>query len=108
MKKVKKLLSALLLLGFVPIMGCSKVIWSEPEPEVKYVGTPAPVPEGTYRYCWEEPMMTYEENGPGLDKKGHWYVKHHQAVRVVRGGKWRPCKQVSSESQVAVERNEQR
>lgn len=53
------------------------------------------VPAGVVRYCWEEPMVEFEPNGPGVDAGGKWYNPYYLAVREVRMGKWRPCKPVS-------------
>lgn len=49
------------------------------------------IPKGVVRYCWEEPMVEFEPNGPGIDATGNWYNPHYLAVREVRMGKWRPC-----------------
>ena len=68
-----------------------------PKPEVIVVSRPAPVPEGAVRYCWEEPMVVDEKNGPGINDEGTWYHPAHTAVRSVRSGKWRPCRKVKSE-----------
>ena len=48
-------------------------------------------PPGVVRYCWEEPMVEFEPNGPGVDVDGHWYHPFYLAVREVRSGRWRPC-----------------
>ncbi len=50
------------------------------------------VPQGVVRYCWEEPMVEFEPNGPGVDASGKWYNPYYLAVREVRQGKWRPCR----------------
>ena len=55
------------------------------------VEKPAVVPPGVARYCWEEPIVHYEANRPGLDMEGHWYSPSYLAVREVRMGRWRPC-----------------
>ena len=83
---------------------CSKEPPLEPEvivinkTEVRSI--PAPVPEGVLRYCWEEPMVTVENNKAGLDRKGHWYQPAHQAVRKVRQGRWRPCRPGVSNAEI--------
>ena len=68
-------------------------------PETEYLTTevPARVPPGVVRYCWEEPIVQLEPNGPGLDAEGRWYHPSYLAVREVRQGKWRPCLAVPSE-----------
>lgn len=68
-------------------------------PETQYVSVehPARVPVGVVRYCWEEPMVEFEPNGPGLDAEGKWYRPSYLAVREVRQGRWRPCRPVPSE-----------
>ena len=57
----------------------------------------ATIPPGVVRYCWEEPIVALEQNGPGLDADGHWYHPHYTAVREVRQGRWRPCRTPKSE-----------
>lgn len=71
---------------------------SSSQPEVKLLAAPENPAAGVIRYCWEEPMVDFEENGPGLDSDGHWYVPSHVAVREVRAGRWRPCEEIKSES----------
>lgn len=58
---------------------------------------PARVPAGVERYCWEEPMVELEPTRPGIDSSGHWYHPSYLAVREVRQGRWRPCREVKSE-----------
>ena len=58
---------------------------------------PARIPSGTVRYCWEEPIVDFEANGPGVDIEGHFYHPSYLAVREVRQGRWRPCRPVPSE-----------
>lgn len=64
-----------------------------------YVGynSPAVIPPGVVRYCWEEPIVEFQENGPGLDSDKRWYNPSYTAVRMVKQGRWRPCKSVPSE-----------
>lgn len=52
---------------------------------------PSP-PAGIVRYCWEEPMVGLQKNGPGLNPEGTWYNPSYIAVREVRLGRWRPCR----------------
>ncbi len=84
------------------VIGCSPSAVSTSEPEVvdktQYVVAAAPVPPGVVRYCWEEPMVTKEPNGPGLNSEGTWYSPSYKAVRMVRGGKWRPCNETDGAS----------
>ena len=56
------------------------------------VGRPGRVPEGVVRYCWEEPIVDFESNGPGVDVEGKWYHPYYLAVREHRMGRWRPCR----------------
>ena len=69
------------------------------KPETRYVALeqPAPVPPGVVRYCWEEPMVQLEPNGPGVDTDNKWYHASYIAVREVKQGRWRPCRPVESE-----------
>lgn len=90
---VISLLAALLAFG-----ACSAEKLPEPREYVEQTPTrvsvgsqPAEVPPGVVRYCWEEPIVTFEQNGPGIDQEGHWYHPSYIAVRQVRSGKWRPC-----------------
>jgi hypothetical protein len=90
-----------LILGASAVLsGCAAK--EEPAPPVsvtRYVAIdqPAPVPPGVVRYCWEEPIVQFERNGPGLDVEGTWYHPFYIAVREVRQGRWRPCEPVKSE-----------
>ena len=68
-----------------------------PQTRFVVVDRAAPVPPGVIRYCWEEPMVDLEPNGPGLDDEARWYHPSYFAVREVREGKWRPCRAVPSE-----------
>ncbi|MCB0344390.1 MAG: hypothetical protein KDD66_04710 [Bdellovibrionales bacterium] len=79
-------------------IGCSSNELPEPREYVEAppakvsVGSkPAEVPPGVVRYCWEEPIVAFEQNGPGVDQEGNWYHPSYIAVRQVRSGKWRPC-----------------
>lgn len=58
---------------------------------------PARVPAGAERYCWEEPMVELEPTRPGIEPSGNFYHPSYLAVREVRQGRWRPCKEVKSE-----------
>jgi hypothetical protein len=63
---------------------------------VAFTSTPR-APEGVMRYCWEEPIVEFEKNGPGIDAENKWYHPAYVAVREVRSGKWRPCKPAEPE-----------
>jgi hypothetical protein len=54
------------------------------------------VAEGTEDYCWDEPKVKEEKNGPGVDQEGHWYHAPHVAVREVKMGRWKPCGDVKN------------
>ncbi len=80
--------------------GCGKSHFStSPEPQTVYVAydSAQPIPPGVVRYCWEEPVVEFQENGPGLDADKRWYVPSSVAVRMVKQGRWRPCSPVASE-----------
>ncbi|HQH26211.1 MAG TPA: hypothetical protein PLP17_02355 [Oligoflexia bacterium] len=81
------------------LSGCSKDTSGMVVPETRHVvfDRPAPIPPGAVRFCWEEPMVQYEPNGPGLDVEGRWYAPSYIAVRKVKDGRWRPCQPVLSE-----------
>ncbi|MCB0322084.1 MAG: hypothetical protein KDD69_00890 [Bdellovibrionales bacterium] len=68
-------------------------------PETRFVTVekPANVPPGVVRYCWEEPIVQFEPEGPGVDAEGRWYSPAYVAVREVRQGRWRPCRPMLSE-----------
>ena len=79
--------------------GCSSKKDKNFVPETRYVvvDRPAQIPPGVVRYCWEEPIVEMERNGPGVDLEGHWYHPFYIAVREVRQGRWRPCRPMESE-----------
>ena len=79
------------------ITGCAEKVGITPETQYIAFEEPARVPVGVVRYCWEEPMVQLEPNGPGLDEEERWYHPSYLAVREVRQGKWRPCRPVPSE-----------
>ncbi|MFN8391985.1 MAG: hypothetical protein U0136_16970 [Bdellovibrionota bacterium] len=89
-------LCATLALALCAGTGCAK---HRITPETQYLSEDhaARVPAGVVRYCWEEPMVQLEPNGPGVDAEGYWYHPSYLAVREVRQGKWRPCRPVPSE-----------
>lgn len=53
------------------------------------VETEGPIPPGTVRYVWEEPMIDVVDVPPGLDPEGIYYRPGHQEVVEVRQGRWR-------------------
>jgi hypothetical protein len=98
MKNIFKNLNKCLMIGTVLLSACSTNTGT-PEVQTVYVGydSPAPIPAGVVRYCWEEPVVEFQENGPGLDADKRWYNPSFVAVRMVKQGKWRPCRNVASE-----------
>lgn len=87
----------LLLICLLALVGCSTASKKSTE-TVKnvYVVEPASVPVATEQYCWEEPVVEYQQDGPGLDSAGEWYYPAYNAVRRVKGGTWVPCSQLGS------------
>ena len=81
-------------------VGCSspklpetqKIVQAEPE----VVAVERQPPPGVERMCWVEPEVALESNGPGVDAAGRWYHPSYKAVRQVRGGYWRPCREVKN------------
>jgi hypothetical protein len=51
---------------------------------------PGKVP-GVNRYCWEQPKVKREANGPGLNADGTYYQPAYTAVREVKQGRWKNC-----------------
>lgn len=51
---------------------------------------PGKVP-GVNRYCWEQPKVIREANGPGLNADGTYYQPAYTAVREVKQGRWKNC-----------------
>lgn len=88
----------LVFIGFVSLIGCARKGMIVPETQL-IAGNKeiAPVPLGVERFCWEEPLVQFEQNGPGLDVDGNWYHPSYVAVREVRQGRWRPCNVVPNE-----------
>lgn len=92
--------SAILCCVSISMTGCSSQDGLDPEKEnIEYVfeGRPATPPAGVVRYCWEEPIVAYEPNGPGVDAEGRWYHPSYIAVREIRQGRWRPCSELADE-----------
>ncbi len=89
-----------LVLGTAIISSGCSLFANEVEVQEKVViEKSAPLPPGVVNYCWEEPITTNEQNGPGLDTEGKWYHPSYVAVREVRMGKWRPCEPVYGEKE---------
>jgi hypothetical protein len=100
--KVGIALTSVLIVVSVSGCGGSKVqpvkVTLEEDARSQYVVLPAEVPQGVVRYCWEEPMVAREHNGPGLNTEGTFYSPAYTALRQVRGGKWRPCDELEAAS----------
>ncbi len=94
---MNKLRAALVLTLLASLTGCGGSERITPETEYLVMEPPARIPAGVVRYCWEEPMVQLEPNGPGLDAEERWYHPSYLAVQEVRMGRWRPCKPVPSE-----------
>jgi hypothetical protein len=81
------LLSALL---FPVVTGCGsrtpKIVTQVDVTELP----PGKVP-GVNRYCWEQPKVAREANGPGLTADGAYYQPAYTAVREVKQGRWKNC-----------------
>lgn len=90
-KKGKRISIAILTL-LISVCGCSINQQAAPE-KIIQEATP---PEGVIRYCWEEPIVDQQKVDAGLDMDGHWYRPGHIAVREVRMGRWRPCREITS------------
>lgn len=90
---------SILFAALAVLPACSKTHPGMVRPETKHIvlDKAAIVPPGAVRYCWEEPMVQVYNEGPGLDSDGRWYKPAHVAVREVKQGRWRPCKQMASE-----------
>lgn len=81
------------------LTGCSSTQVSGQEyVDYYYVGHQAQPPAGVVRYCWEEPLVEYESQGPGVREEGRWYYPSAVVVRQVRSGRWRPCEVRPDES----------
>jgi len=86
---------SLLLPAVMLLAACAR----EPQPIIEtslmepIVGAPAPAPEGTVRYCWEEPKVVRQKEGPGVNTEGTWYKPSHYAVREAKMARWVPCRE---------------
>jgi hypothetical protein len=99
MKNALNSIFLLLALGFLFCLASCSAKTQEIKPETRYIvlDKAAPVPPGVIRYCWEEPMVELEPIGPGLDSDERWYQPAHIAIREVKQGRWRPCREMASE-----------
>ncbi len=89
----------LAVVGSTCFVNCSSKLDPEKEyVDYYYVGQPAQPPSGVLRYCWEEPIVDYESQGPGVRDEGRWYNPSAVVVRQVRAGRWRPCETRPDES----------
>jgi hypothetical protein len=96
---MKKLIICAMMFFPLNSLGCSSQQAARPfEVNQVIVSKPAYIPPGVVQYCWEEPMVKFEHNGPGLNDAEHWYHPAHVAIREVRMGKWRPCEPYLSET----------
>lgn len=84
-------------LGVLAVTGCARQGYVQPSAEYVTLEDAAKVPPGAIRYCWEEPIVELEPNGPGLDPAGEYYHASYLAVREVREGRWRPCRHALNE-----------
>jgi len=84
---------------FFTACSTTSIFDKDPDVQTVYVGydSPAPIPPGVVRFCWEEPVVEFQDNGPGLDSDKRWYNPSYVAIRMVKQGRWRPCRSESSE-----------
>lgn len=82
------------------LLGCSSKDVIEDRENIDYVyrGSPAVAPPGVVRYCWEEPVVEFNREGPGVDQEGTWYRPAAVIGRQVRQGRWRPCAALPDET----------
>ena len=85
-------------LAAISLAGCGIFDKPAPQPAPIISAEPAIPPAGVVAYCWEEPLVIFQDNGPGVDPDGNWYHPSYKAVREVRSGRWRPCSPVAPES----------
>lgn len=84
--RVRFMAAVLIPLAFA---GCPRPPAASEQPVV--ISRPAEPPQGVVRYCWQEPKVVYEQNGPGLDPEKKYYHPSYRAVREARMGRWVPC-----------------
>ena len=92
MRALNRNMTRMTLLAAFWMSGCAHIWDAPPSPEPLVVAEAAPIPQGTVAYCWEEPLVIVQDNGPGVDSSGNWYHPYYKAIREVRSGKWRPCR----------------
>jgi len=77
------------------LSGC--ILFLHPQPpatpptKVDVIARPSEVPPGVARYCWKEPKVVAERNGPGLNAEGTWYLPAQTDIREVKQGYWVEC-----------------
>ncbi len=110
MKNLKVLLCISFCIVSLTTIGCSNSTKSrvalQDQTNIHLVAKRAPIPEGVIEYCWEEPLVKFEEYGPGVDTRGHWYHPAYTASHEVKLGRWRPCQQVESEKTLRFKKAE--
>ena len=81
------------------LFSCSSSSKTVVVPQTKHIvqQKAAVIPPGAVRYCWEEPMVEFEQNSPGLDSDGRFYRPAYTAIREVKQGRSRPCRVAKSE-----------
>lgn len=99
MKFYKGIVCSLLLGTLLSACATKSIVAGEENVQTVYVGynAEAPVPPGVVRYCWEEPVVEFQDNGPGLNGDKTYYQPSHVAIRMVKQGRWRPCAAQPSE-----------
>jgi len=98
LKSASLVANCCLVVGLCLLSSCSAKKNVQVVEETQYIEARVPEePEGVARYCWEEPIAVYQEQGPGVDADGHWYHPSYTAVRKARQGRWRPCQEITSE-----------
>ena len=103
-RKTLKIASAIFYNGFIMLLlslviGLSSCSSKEHLPvyedreniDFVYVGHNPPVPDGVQRYCWEEPVVEVQQQGPGVNSAGTSYYPSSVVARQVKKGRWRPC-----------------
>lgn len=99
MKKSKLIICSLLFCGLSSACATKSIVAGEENVQTVYVGynSEAPVPPGVARYCWEEPVVEFQDNGPGLNGDKTYYQPSFVAIRMAKQGRWRPCRTQASE-----------
>ena len=84
-------ISTLLLVSCFSSKAPKKVVVVKEVVRPNFIYQKEVVPEGAEKYCWQEPLIQYDKEGPGVDPEGNWYSHEHAAAREVKSGYWRPC-----------------